>query len=415
MSPEQTSKKEQQTKPKVVKSIIQILFSLIVLGCAVALASHYVNTSPKAKPRPRVAKPPLVTVATLQPQDASYTFEAMGTIVSAREIGLTPRVSGEVISISPDMVPGGQVTQGEELFTIDPADYEIAILQLESDLAKAVSELNLEMGSQRIAVKEFEILGQEVTETEENLMLRKPQLGIAKAAVAAAEAKLDRARLDLQRTKIIAPFNGVILSKNVDLGSKVNSSNSVGQLVGTDQFWVKVSLPVQQLKWLQIPTKNGNTGSSARIYLQDRNRTDSYRHGSVIRLAADLESEGRMAVVYVAVNDPLCLLEDNSEKPQLFLGSFVQVAFSGQKLSQVYAIDRNYLHENNTIWLFSKDNTLEVKNINILAGNRTHIYSSTPLGEEIQLVTSQIATPTQGTPLQLLKQKDASEPRGVEQ
>lgn len=415
MRPESINREEKQAKPKVVKSIIQLLFSLIVLGCAVALASHYIKTSPKAKPRPRASKPPLVTVTQLKPHDASYTFEAMGTIVSAREIGITPRVSGEVVSISPDMVPGGHVAKGEELFTIDPADYEITILQLESDLAKAASDLNLEMGSQRIARKEYEILGQEVTKTEKDLMLRKPQLGIAKAAVAAAEAKLDRARLDLQRCKIIAPFNGVILAKNVDLGSRVNSNSSVGQLVGTDQFWVKVSVPVQQLKWLQVPSKISATGSLARIYLQDKNRTESYREGRVIRLAADLESEGRMAVLYVAINDPLCLVPANSDKPQLFLGSFVQVSFAGKKLSQVYAINRNYLHENDTIWLLNSDNTLDVKPIDILARNRTHVYSSTSLGQEITIITSQITTPTQGTALQLLGEKDTAKFRGANQ
>ncbi|BHH86331.1 efflux RND transporter periplasmic adaptor subunit [Desulforhopalus sp. 52FAK] len=416
MSPEKTQSSEtKSSKPHVVKGVIQLFLSIIILGGAVALASHYVNNSPKAKPRARSPKPPLVTVTSLQAQDISYEFDAMGTVTSAQEIGLIPRVNGEIISISPEMVPGGQITQGEELFSIDPTDYEITILQLKSDLAKAVSDLNLEMGNQRIAIKEFEILGQKVSDTEKDLMLRKPQLGIAKAAVAAVEAQLKRARIDLQRTRFTAPFNGVILSKNIDLGSRVSSNSPVGQLVGTDQFWVKVSLPVQQLRWLTIPAKAGEPGSVARIYLQEKSGKNLYRQGNVIRLAADLETEGRMAVIYVAVNDPLSLMPSNKAKPQLFLGSFVQVTFAGQELKQVFTIDRNYFHENNTVWLLAKDNTLEIRTVDVLARTKTHIYTSTSLGTQARLITSQISSPSQGTQLQVLEQIKSPKHKGAQQ
>ena len=409
MSPEKKlSSDKKSNKPRIVKGVIQLFLSIIILGSAVALASHYLNTSPKAKPRARTPKPPLVTVTSLHTQDISYEFDAMGTVTSAREIGLTPRVNGEIINISSEMVPGGHINQGEELFSIDPTDYEITILQLKSDLAKALSDLNLEMGNQRIAIKEFEILGQKVSDTEKDLMLRKPQLGIAKATVAAVEAQLKRARIDLQRTRVTAPFNGVVLSKNIDLGSRVSSNSSVAQLVGTDQFWIKVSLPVQQLRWLTIPAKAGETGSTARIYLQEKSGHSYYREGNVIRLAADLETEGRMAVIYVAVDDPLNLTPSNAEKPQLFLGSFVQVAFAGKELKQVFAIDRNYFHENNTVWVLAEDNTLEVKTVDVVARTKTHIYTSTSLGRQARLITSQISSPSQGTQLQLLGDKKES-------
>lgn len=416
MSPEkQQISDKKSTKPRIVKGVIQLFLSIIILGSAVALASYYLNTSPKAKPRARSPKPPLVTVTSLQAQNISYEFDAMGTVTSAQEIGLIPRVNGEIISISPEMVPGGHVKQGEELFSIDPTDYEITILQLKSDLAKAVSDLNLEMGSQRIAIKEFEILGQKVSDIEKDLMLRKPQLGIAKATVAAVEAQLKRARIDLQRTKVTAPFNGVILSKNIDLGSRVSSNSPVGQLVGTDQFWIKVSLPVQQLRWLTIPSKSGENGSAVRIYLQEKSGKNLYRQGNVIRLAADLETEGRMAVLYVAIDDPLSLTSSNQEKPQLFLGSFVQVSFAGKELKQVFAIDRDYFHENNTVWLLAKDNSLEIKTVDVLARTKTHIYTSTPLGQQARLITSQIASPSQGTQLQLLGESKSPKHKGAQQ
>lgn len=401
---------EQQPAPQTTsmkggtkRIILQILFSLIILGCAAALASHFIKTPPKAKPRVRTPKAPLVTVISIQPQDVLYEFTAMGTITSAQEISLSPRVSGEVISLSPEMVPGGYVKTGDHLVSIDPTDYELSILQLQSDLAKVTSDLNLEMGSQRIATKELEILGQEVSPTEKKLMLREPQLGIAKAAVANAEAKLKRAKIDLSRTKITAPFNGVILSENIDLGSHVSSTSPIAQIAGTDQFWVKVSLPVEQLQWLDIPTATSHTGSSARIFLQETADESRYRDGRVIRLAASLEAEGRMAELYVSVEDPLCLTPKNHENPQLLLGAFVRVSFTGKSLNNVFAIDRNHLHENDTIWFLSGDNTLEIKEVDIIARTKEYIYTKTELGNSPRLITSQVQSPTSGTPLQLLQ------------
>lgn len=404
MSSEQHSTPQAIPKKSGVKrTLLQILFSLIILLCAGTLASYYIKTPPKAKPRVRTPVAPLVTVTPINPQEVIYESTAMGIVTSAQEISLNPRVSGDIISLSPEMVPGGYIKTGDHLASIDPTDYEIALLQLQSDLAKVKSDLHLEMGSQRIATKEFEILGQEVSPAEKELMLRAPQLDIAKAAVANAEAKLQRARIDLSRTKITAPFNGVILSKKIDLGSHVSPTAPIAQLAGTDQFWVKVSLPVEQLQWLDIPTTTSGKGSSAHVFLQETNNKTTYREGHIIRLAASLETEGRMAQLYVAVNDPLCLTPENHDKQQLLLGAFVRVTFTGKKLEKVFVIDRNYLHENNTIWLLSEDNTLEVKTVDIIAKTKEYIYTTTALGDSPHMVTSQIPSPITGTRLQLLQ------------
>jgi RND family efflux transporter MFP subunit len=388
-------------KASTGRTIVQILLAIIVLGGAVALSSHYIKTPPKAKPRERTPIAPLVTVRSISPQDLIYEFDAMGTVGSAREVQLSPQVSGEIIRMSPDMVPGGHFKQGDHLISIDPTDYELTILQLQSDLAKASSDLILEMGNQRIAMKEFEILGQKVSDTEKKLMLREPQLGIAKANVENAKAKLKRAEIDLARTEVTAPFNGVILSRSVNIGSRVSPGSSLAQIAGTDQFWVKVSLPVSQLQWLDIPATTSATGSSARIFLQNNDRETPQRAGRIVRLAADLEAAGRMAVLYVAVDDPLSLAPGNSGKTKLLLGSFVQVVFQGRKLEDVYVIDRNHLHEDDTLWLFSKENSLEIRKVDILARSKDKVYVSSNLEPGTLLITSQLANAADGMPLQL--------------
>ncbi len=78
------------------------------------------------------------------------------------------------------------------------------------------------------------------------------------------------------------------------------------------------------------------------------------RTGEVIRLAADVEEKGRMAAVYVAIKDPLCLLAENRNKPKILLGSFVQADIEGTELNSVVSINRDYLRENDSIWLMTR-------------------------------------------------------------
>ncbi|MCP3890329.1 MAG: efflux RND transporter periplasmic adaptor subunit [Desulfobulbaceae bacterium] len=386
-----------------VKILLQILFSLIVLGCSFTIANYYLDTSPKAKPKKRAPRPPLVQVQEVNFTSQIYTIQATGTVVGAKEVELSSRVSGEITALSSEMVPGGYFTTGDSLLSIDQADYKLNILQLQSEVAKARNDLELEMGNQRIAQKEFEILAQEVSVTEKKLMLRMPQLGIAKANLAGIEAKLKQAELELSRTDITAPFNGVVLSRSVEVGSRVSQATVLAKLVGTDEFWVKLTIPLDQLQWLNIPIHSSQTGSKVRIYLQNKTAAKLFRKGTVIRLGAGLEQDGRMAVVYVRVKDPLSLQAQNKNEPRLLLDSFVTAEIDGRIFTDIAVIPRDLLRENNSVWLLSDDNTLEIRKVKIAARSRGQIFIESGLVSGERLISSTVANPVEGISLKIME------------
>ena len=390
-------------KNRLVTVLFQLLLSIAVLGGGVALATYFLKTGPEAKPRKREPSPPLVEITTLQYRPHQLTVTGMGTVLAAKEINLTPGVCGEIIEMSDILVPGGFFTKDEHLVTIDPIDYKLAILQLKSEVAKAESDLGLEMGNQNIARKEYEILGQEVSEAEKKLMLREPQLEARKASLHGVQARLAQAELNLKRTKVAAPFNGVVLSRSVNLGTRVGESTVLGRLVGTDQFWLKLAIPVAQLKWIIFPNKVLQQGSEVKIFLQGKTGASPSRTGRVVRLAADLEEQGRMAAVYVAVKDPLCLLPENNDKPKLLLGSFVRADIDGITLSSVASIDRDYLRDGNTIWLLKDDNTLEIRPVDIAARTRNKVFIESGIVDGDRLIVSGLSAPVPGTPVRLLQ------------
>lgn len=394
---------------RTVPIIIQFLMAIAVLGCGIALATYYLKTGPEAKPRKRAPRLPLVEVTPIEYGPHHLFVETMGTIHAATEITLSPGVGGEIISLSDNFVPGGFFAADDLLVTLDPADYKLAVHQLEAEVAQVKNELELEMGNQRIAKKEFEILNQQVNAAERRLMLRQPQLETRKSTLQAVEARLTQAQLDLQRTRVKAPFNGVVLSRSVNLGSRVSVSTVLARLIGTDEFWLKLAVPVEQLRWITFPGSNQSTGAGVRVFPRDR-AFSGFRVGRVLRLAPELEPQGRMASVYVAVADPLCLLPENKDKPRLLLGSFVRAEIEGTELSHVVAIKRQHLRENDSLWLMDDAGNLEIRPVDIAARTRQQIFIADGVKSGEKLIISDLSAPIPGSPLkQAQKEKQGQD------
>jgi RND family efflux transporter MFP subunit len=411
----QTIPGEVQRRPnRIIGFILHFLLPIAALACGIAITVYLMKTSPEAKPGKRPPTATLVEVqkAMVMPQQA--IISGMGEIVPAREIELKPRVSGEIIQLSEEFIPGGYFLAGEKILKIDPVDYTLVLLQLESEAAKAESDLSLEMGNQRIAEKELAILNESVSPVEKALILRKPQLDKLQASKDFAEAKLSQARLNLQRTEIEAPFNSVINSRNVNLGTRVTESTVLAHLVGTDSFWLRLTLPVDQLQWVNIPTTNDEEGSTVRIYSQQGNDATSFRTGKVIRLAASLEEQGRMAQLLVSVDDPLCRKEENRGKPQLLLGSYVRAEIEGKTIENGITIDRANIHDGSHIWLMDKDGSLEIRPIEITFRNREKVIVKDGISAGERIITSALASPIAGIPLRLEGQDEKGSVKGLE-
>ena len=379
----------------------RLVLPLVVVLLGVGIAMTLVTTAPRAKREPIARQARLVEVMPVVRSDVVVEVEVMGTVMPAREVMLQPQVSGEVLHISEDLLPGGRLRQGQELLRIDPADYALALRQREAELAQAQSMLRIEEGQQAIAQREFELLGEPATSQDSTLMLRQPQLQSVRASVAQAQAALERARLDLQRTRIRAPFNAIVQSREVNAGTRVTTASRLATLVGTDQYWLELAVPVDQLRWLVIPGINGNRGSLVRIYNESAWGAKSYREGRVIRLAGDLESEGRMARLLVAVEDPLALQAEQAGMPVLLLNSYVRAVIEGETLRDVAEVDRSLLRDQDRIWIMDPAGRLQIRPVSIPFRNRDTVLISDGIAAGEQLVVTDLATPVEGMALRL--------------
>lgn len=369
----------------------------MIITVGIAGASYIKKTAPQAQKRPPERTVALVDTQPLFPDSHQVTVAAMGSVIPAREITLKTRVSGEVHSIHPEFVEGGFIRAGEQVLKIDAKDYELAIARNESAVVNAEYALKVEMGYQDVARQEWSLLYPERTANaqEEELALRKPHLAKARFDLAAARAELEQARLNLARTDVFAPFNTIVRSTHVNVGSQVSTQDPLAQLVGTDEYWIQVSLPVERLAWIQIPRTNAEKGASVTITYRGHER-----QGTVARLLSDLETDGRMARILVSVKDPLGLdAQTRNGAPPMLIGEYVRVVIQGQRLTDVYRIPRSALRDNNTIWILADDETLKIMPVETVWRDADHVLMKNGIIPGQRLIVSDLSAPVDGLPL----------------
>jgi len=342
----------------------------------------------------------LVDVVEAEQGDFSPTVVATGIVQPATDISLSNQVGGEVTRIASQFLPGAYVTKGELLLQINPADFENTLLLRKSDLALAKSDYEVELGRQDVAQKDYELIGDELSTENRNLVLRKPQLEAAKANVAAAEAAVNQATLNLQRASIRAPFDAHILSRNVNLGSQIAPGSDLGRLVGIDEYWVMANVPLSKVNWLEIEENTDGSGAPVKIVHPAAWEPGQFREGRVSRLVGALDNQTRLARVIIKVEDPLMRRTPDTEKPPLIIGTFVEVQIEARKLENVTRLERQYIRPGNTVWVM-EDGALAIREVSILFEDQDFAYIKEGLEDNEQVVATDLATVVNGSPLRL--------------
>jgi RND family efflux transporter MFP subunit len=406
------SKTKSKTKAsKITVIIVRFILPVVLLILGGLYTVHLLKTAPQSQRKSSSKKARLVEVVSIEPSNIPIKINAMGTVIAAQEVNLKPQVSGKIIELNPELIRGGTFKKDQMLMKIEPDDYELLVQQSQSDAASAQSNLKLEYGNQDISELEYKLLDVDVSEDDKELLLRKPQLIDVQSKLQTAQAKLQQAKIDLERTNITAPFNSIVKSKDIDLGAMVSQSSSLVTLIGTDEYWVEVMVPVGQLKWINIPKENNGTGSKVKIYNSSAWGDEIYRTGSVIRLCPDLETNGRMAQLLVSLKDPL-LLNSKEAGHKLLLGSYVRVEIKGQTIESAYALGRGMLHDGDNVWILTPENSLKIQPIKVLHRGENRVIVSSGIDADDKLITTDLAAPVEGMPLRLQSEKTKARTAG---
>jgi RND family efflux transporter MFP subunit len=376
-----------------------LIISTIILITAIVVTTLIFVTEPTAKME-GATKESAMLVDVMRIDRGSYqpVVVSTGTVEPSQDVTLSPRVNGQVIRISSSFIPGGFVNMGQILLQIDPADYENTLDMRKSDLQQAIADLNIEMGRQNIAQKDYELLEESLTLENESLVLREPQLNAARSRVDAAQAAVKQAELDLQRTTVRAPFNAHVLSRDANVGSLVSPGENIGRLVGINEYWVEVTVPLSEIRWLTFPGTGQRNGSEVKIRNRSAWKEGEFRTGYLYKLVGALDDETRLARVLVSVPDPLANRTENKGLPALIIGEFVEANINATELTDIIRLSRDYVRSDETVWVM-EEGKLRIRNIEILFRDAQYAYITGGLNQGDQVVTTNLRTVTDGVRL----------------
>ena len=379
---------------------------VLILGGAAGVSAWIQQSEPTAQREAATRRSAaLVETVTVARGTHRPSIEVLGEVRPAREIVLAPRVAGEISAVESAFRPGGIVKAGDPLLRLDPVDAAQDLIVRESELGQIRAELAIEEGQQRAAQLEFELLGEEIDPVNRSLVLREPQIEALRHRIRAAEAAVERARLDLARTEIAAPFDAQILERFVERGSQVSVGERLARLVGTDEYWVVATVPLPSLRRIHFPDDR-TSGAAARIRHRAIWREGESRTGVVERLIGEVDASTRLGRVIVSVPRPL----GGDDEPPLILGSVVRVEIEGDPIDDCVRLDRAHLRQGNTVWV-KEDGALRVRAVEVLFADGSHAYIREGLESGDAIVTTNLATVVDGLPI---READEPDPAATE-
>jgi len=371
----------QTRKMKFLHLVIIIIF----LAAGAMAYKALVASKPKLNRVKKKASYPIAQVITVELRDQQINITGQGNVKPVKEIQLISQVGGKIIQTGPFFVNGGAFKKGQQILQIDPADYEIAITLAKAKVIDAESKFQLALEESKIARKEWKLLHPDTLPPP--LVAKKPQLAAVLASFEAFQANLEMAELQLNRTRLIAPFDGRISNKKVDFGQYITPGQPLATLFSISAAEIELPLAIDDLYWFNVPgfTQGGQTKNNALIQIEMAGRQISW-NGQVVRALGKIDEKTRMIKVVVRIKNPY------AKKPPLAPGMFAQVIIMGHVLKNVVQIPRSALHPDQIVWVVDKNQRLEFRKVKIarLSNDKVIIQSGLNNGE--QVVISPIKT-----------------------
>jgi multidrug efflux pump subunit AcrA (membrane-fusion protein) len=439
----------------VVRAILGWVLPLAILAAGIAAFMLMGSQPPPERKQTDVAAATPVRTTDVRAETEGLTIEADGVVVPLREVTLAAEVGGRLLHKSEACNEGQFVKAGTPLFEIDPRDYELDVERLERELKQAghaLEELDEEMAqndtSIDLAKRQVELARREaarletlkagkiVTESEHDRAVR-DELTAANAltmlegqkrvlakrrnrfleAQALAETMLEKAQLDLSRTKIAAPIDGIVVEDKVEQDSFVSKGTPLVTIEDTRSAEVRTSLPMDDVARVWGGRRTGDTARVAHDQL-DTPATVVFKVGDAAyewkgvlsrQEGRGLDEKTRTLPCRVLVSDPRSVTALDrygaplSELPlgapqSLLRGMFVEVRVHVDPAEQLLSIPEEAQRPSGEVWVV-RDGRLVIlhpRPVQVTAGRVVFDATAAGLQPGDRVVTSQISHPRDG-------------------
>ena len=329
-----------------------------------------------------------------------------GSVVPRTESELIPEVSGRVINISKALNSGGFFSKGDMLLEIDSLDYEVALEQARAAVASAESEF---ANARKAHERQLDLASKQSTsESQRDDALNRMQF--AQASLREAHARVSKAQRDLERTRLVAPFQGRVRSERVDIGQFVSRGTPVASLYSTDFAEVRLPLNDEELAFLELPLGGVSDPDAALPTAILRARFGGRDHqweSTIVRTEGELDPQTRMVNVIAQVEAPY---DTKGDRPPLAIGLFVEAEIIGRTRHDIFVLPRSAMQANKQIYIIDEDNKLQFRNVDILraVGEDLYIVDGLAPGETVSLST--VSNAIEGMAVRPLANNDIAMP-----
>lgn len=390
-------KLSQQNKPSFFKRALPFVLIFVAFVVLMMVMGQFKKPPAVVPDRPVGF---LVETTTLDRSDMTVLVYSQGSVKAKREIALMAEISGKVESLNDAFVVGGKFEQGDVLVSIDDADYQVAVQRAKANLASAQANLDLEQAKSDQAAKDWKSFGKKGKPSD--LVLNIPQLNGAKASVKAAQADVAKAQRDLSKTEIVAPFDGTILVKSVDLGQFVNMAGQLAMVASTAVAEVRLPLTTKDINKLKLNQVDLNETALPVQFTVDA--TGQPIEGTLTRLESAKDSKTLLNYAVAEISRPL----DNG----LYFNTFLSAEIQGESLSNVFAVPAAWMMANDQIAVY-KEGKLDILNLKVIHKTDDFYYVNAGMNDKNQIVTTPIQAPEVGMTLRL-KGQAAAKPKVIE-
>lgn len=366
---------------------------LIIVMVAIVVAVILTLNKPKPEKKPLEEKTFLVEVQPVSISDVTYTVKTQGNVMPKVESALSAQVSGRIDSVSDVFVNGGMFKQGDELVRLENADKITDVKLAQAEVSRAQASYEEELARGKVAAKEWSSISQSVA-TE--LGLRKPQLAREEASLQAAMANLERAKRNLARTIIRAPYDGIVQQKKVDIGQFVNMGTVLANIAATNKAEVRLPLTDADLAYLNLDASQpGSVLLTGRV----GGRTEQWL-AKLTRDEGVMNMQSRVIYAITEVEDPYQRDPATSHNILRF-GSFVNAEITGVTAENIVVLPRNLVRLDGTVITVTEDREILIKDVEVQRADDEKIFISAGLEAGDNIAISAIPNAFDGMKVRL--------------
>ncbi|MGL6312765.1 efflux RND transporter periplasmic adaptor subunit [Vibrio sp. WXL103] len=350
------------------KNAITFAITLAAVGSIFAVAGYNSQQIADAQKAPMArqgagGQPSLIQVEVQPTQSATYRAQVVGFGETRPrfELAYTSEVSGRVEWLAETFEAGKTVKQGELLAKLDATTYEQALASAQYELAMAKQELLEEQRQGEQARSEWQRSGL-TGEPSSPLVLREPQLASAKAKLENAQKALQKAQNDLDKTQIHAPFDGVVVSRDVQPGSYLNAGSSVAMLYSIDR--VEIEIPLSDAQWANLPAQPVEQWTALLTDSSGNYEWQAQIEHSFQYVAQDT----RQRSIVLVVDKPL------EQVQPLFPGTFIEARIEGAEVQGLWQLPASALSQQGEVWTVDEQGVLAKSAANAVFERQESIY-----------------------------------------